>query len=34
MIERDDDIPPLADLLDELALARGLAMPAPDMALT
>ncbi|KAF1003099.1 MAG: hypothetical protein GAK28_04938 [Luteibacter sp.] len=24
MIERDDDIPPLADLLDELAIARGI----------
>lgn len=33
MIERDDDIPPLVDLLDELALARRLAVPAPDMAL-
>jgi len=27
MIERDDDIPPLADLLDELAIARRIAEP-------
>ncbi len=27
MIERDDDIPPLADLLDELAIARALGRP-------
>ena len=26
MIERDDEIPPLADLLDELDVARGFAL--------
>ena len=27
MIERDDDIPPLAELLDELQIARDIAKP-------
>ena len=32
MIERDDEIPPLADLLDELTIARSLGVAAPNMA--
>jgi uncharacterized protein (UPF0276 family) len=32
MIERDDDIPPLETLLDELALARRLAKPGESLA--
>jgi uncharacterized protein len=31
MIERDGDIPPLQDLLDELAIARSAAQPAPTL---